>query len=157
MREHALRDSLYKEDSILSIYVMEKLKPRIVDSLQGDSMRVRDTIKDKWNFPLLSPASRKVVAKAVTVDSCGEAIVAVKKDSVASPITPATKPTLATKPSLTKPSVSTPKTLVKPVSPVVTPTNNEHKNYEVKADALPAKPAAEPAKPQDKGAIKVME
>ena len=130
---------------------MEKLKPRIVDSLQGDSMRVRDTIKDKWNFPLLSPASRKVVAQAVTVDSCGETIVAVKKDSVVNAI----KPSLP-KSGIAKPSIPpTNKTVVKPSTPIVSP-NNEHKNYEVNAGALPAKPAVEPAKPQDKGAIKVM-
>lgn len=164
---------------------MEKLKPRIIDSMQGDTIRVREAIKEKWDFPRLSPESRKNPPKPLALDSCGDPIVAKINDSLstsesAKKLTPPTnsssKLILPTKPTSVLPNSPLPKassnvsakgpTQNNPPAPV---TNSKHTNYEIKGNVpLPAKPtespkpAAEtpkvaPSNAQDKGAIKVLE
>lgn len=67
----AVRDSIYKEDSLLAQYVMDRLKPRIVESMRGDSMKIKDTIRQKLELPLLIPENRnQPPAQKVAADSC---------------------------------------------------------------------------------------
>lgn len=164
---------------------MEKLKPRIIDSMQGDTIRVREAIKEKWDFPRLSPESRKNPPKPLALDSCGDPVVEKTNDSLSvlegskklvSPTSPSTKSTLPTKPNAVLPKPLLPKPAMN--APAKAPiqnnvpapvTNSKHTNYEIKGNVpLPAKPTetpksaaetpkSEPPKAQDKVAIKVLE
>ena len=77
-RNQAIKDSLYKDDSLLSVYVMENLKQRSGDTIANDSN------PDKKNvtalvLPLLNPDMRK--PRKDTIESCDDAVVSPAVDS----------------------------------------------------------------------------
>ncbi len=69
-----IRDSIYKEDSLFTVFIMEKLKEVHSDSSANDSNNTSSTRSVSDLFPVLTPESRKTAELAPTVDSCTDKV-----------------------------------------------------------------------------------
>ena len=58
-QQRAISDSLHKEDSILARYVMNHLAVKVKDTIIGDSITQKDTLKGTFSLPTLSKELRK--------------------------------------------------------------------------------------------------
>lgn len=125
-----VRDSIYKDDSLLAVYVMEKLKSINHDSTASESIKKQPLII----FPTLSPDLRKVKPIQNT-DSCEEdnmVQILPKSDSIVKGKLPkvAVSPPIPTKPK--------PKDNVKSSNPSVPSIKESPKIEEKKTEVLPS-------------------
>lgn len=140
LKVQAVRDSLYKDDSLMAVYVMGELAARVIVPQEGDSGVVRDTIKKPLTLPVLSPKDR-IVKKTIAVDSCQENEA---KDTAAAvlppnfpsslkpapitPVAPSTlKPSTVKKPTVPKPTAA-PVATKAPVPTVAAPVEPKKEN-----------------------------
>lgn len=146
-----IRDSIYKEDSLITVYIMEKLKQSHPDSTRKDSNQTAESNRGaKDLFPLLTPEARKKPESKPVEDSCTDKTVTKELIPTATqPVTtPPKSPTVSPKNTgIPKPksTLNEPKT-VTAVKPVITQPQSATPTPAVKQET--AKPAADPQAPK---------